>query len=158
MNLNEIKALKEKIEKTENKIEGLVELSKYVKRQEEYQQLLLLRNTVELSLALDDPSALIKISLKYIPFRELVRERIRLFEKEYLLAKVRFEGKINEDVTPSNYVHLLRHLYGTIKLESFLKEEDILPLSPFLSEEEFMKKTFNGNCHSSTSEILLTKS
>ena len=158
MSTNEIKALKKKKDrKNENKIGELVELAKYVKRQEDYQQLLLLRNTIELSLALDDPSALIQISSKYIPFRELVRERIRLFEKEHLLAKVRFEGKINEDFIPSNYVYLLRHLYGTIKLESFLKEEDILPLSPFLSEEEFMKKTFKGNCHSSASEIFTDK-
>ena len=151
MSANEIKALKEKIKESKQTVKNQRQLLKKAKLQVVYQKLLLKQKEFEKYLATNK-----------IPKNERGRNKSlcfgysRLFAKEIFLLKLKFENVINTDIHDYWIVRLLRLIYNVNDIRSCIKEEDILPLNPFVSEEEFGKIDYR-NFYPLISEIFTDK-
>lgn len=140
MNANEIKALKEKIKNDEKELRTqkkiLKDLEMQVRKKEVYQNLLTRQKNFARYIATNKMPK----NVKGLP-KSLCWQYSFLFNKELLLFKLKFENTLNDDSTVQWVVCLLKLVYSVDDIRLCIREEDILPLDPFMSEEDFIKNS-----------------
>ena len=129
MNANEIKALKEKIKNDEQELRSLLKKARIPIN---YNKLLLKKKKFEQYIAKNK----IPKSEKGLP-REFNWYYSAFVVKELFLLKLKFENCINSNGVIQQIERLLSSIYNVNHIRSCIKEEDILPLSSLISEEDF---------------------
>ena len=129
MSANEIKALQKKIKEDEQELRSLLKKARIPIN---YNKLLLKKKKFEQYIAKNK----IPKSEKGLP-REFNWYYSAFVVKELFLLKLKFENCINSNGVIQQIERLLSSIYNVNHIRSCIKEEDILPLSSLISEEDF---------------------
>lgn len=149
MNANEIKALKEEIEKDKQKLKKQQQLVEKTKLRITYRELSIKQKNLRMII---EANKIPQSKRDLVPLKYTT-----LFAKEIFLINVRFEGAFKTDHLLNWIERLLENLYKVDNIRLCLKEEDILPLDSFISEKDFIERSSDTRKTCPFSEIFTEK-